>query len=80
MHTVSKEERTSLFESWFADVSRLQQLRVLQHNRQDHRIDAGPSSRLSFFSFVIYCLVSGDMQPADRHGSQVSRPQLNFPD
>ena len=72
------KKKGSVLEACFADVFGLQQLRVLQHNWQDHRIDAGTSAFLSFWRK--HCLVLGDVQPADRHGSQVPRPQLNFPD
>ena len=41
-------------EACFADVFGLQQLRVLQHNRQDHRIDAGPSVFLSDVNIAWY--------------------------
>ena len=62
---------------FFADVLGLQQLRVLQHNRQDHRSDAGFFHLFSFFLWAVDII--GDVQPPDRHGSKVPRPKLNFP-
>ena len=77
MHAVGKEIFVTAWPCFFADVLGLQQLRVLQHNRQDHRSDAGFFHLFSFFLWAVDII--GDVQPPDRHGSKVPRPKLNFP-